>query len=116
MDGLQENLKLGLHAPRYRVAEHELLSLVAKEVTFEHNFLVDETGVEHFEKAKLLEHPLQHRLVLSLGRHHFNISGNLQQSIELCQRAPVQRVQVYVGQLLQDHLLQSNLESPLRRM
>ena len=81
----QEYFELRLHTSTDRVAEDELLSLASKEVRFDHDFLMDKSGVKHLEIPKLLKHPVNHWLVPLSWLHDLDSARNLQQLVKILQ-------------------------------
>ena len=74
------------------------------------------SAVKHLEESQLLQHPVEHGL-LALRRFHL-VDGarDLQEIVELGKCLTMKSIHINVRNLLQDHLLEAKLESPLRRL
>jgi len=75
---------------------------------------MDKTRIEHFEKSKLLEHPVKHWHIASARCHLIDATGDSKKRVKLSECMPMESVNIDVWNLLENHLLKSLLESLLR--
>ena len=75
---------------------------------------MDKTRIEHFKETELLEHPVEHWHIASARCHLIDATRDPKKRVQFSESVPMQSVDIDVRNLLENHLLESLLESFLR--